>query len=386
MITLSAEVVPVLSGVNSHMRTGLKAKELGITKALVIYDEGVYKGGVVEPVLESLRACKIEIVTYDKVVPNPPDYQINECSDLAKAEGINGIIAVGGGSVMDSAKAVNVLCCNEGPINKFYFPSVIAGTPLPMIALPTTAGTGSEGSFAAVITDTTTNLKGALLDKNFCKFTLTISDPIMYAGLPARPSAYSAFDVLAHTIDGLMSTYNEPYANMFCETAIRKVVEYLPRVIANGKDLEARAEIAFAATIGGNNLNTNMAGCTHTIGHSVGMISHIPHGLAVAMPLPSLIMLHYWKHNIERVKLVGDCFGVKFEGNESPEEIGQIVGKAVFDFMIAVGVDRPCDVKVTEEEYVRACKLMVADIQTPTCFEQLSVSDYKAVIDHMRTL
>ncbi|MCF6265407.1 MAG: iron-containing alcohol dehydrogenase [Desulfuromusa sp.] len=386
MINQSCPIVPVLSGLNAHLRVGIKAKELGMTKVLVVYDLGVYGAGIVTPVIESLEASRIEVVTFDKVTPDPPDHQVDEGGKLANDEKVDGLVAVGGGSVLDCAKAINYLTANPAPINQWFFPIVPQGTPLPMIAIPTTAGTGSEGSFAAVITDTKTGIKGALLDGNFCRYSLAISDPLMYAGLPAKPSAYCGFDVLTHTIDSLFSSYDEPYAHMFAETAIRKVTKFLPRVIKNGKDYEARQEIAFSATIAGNVLNTNMAGNTHCMGHSIGAVTHLPHGLCVALPLVSLIKLFYSKWRPERVQLVGEYFGAQFTGDETADEIGELTGNAIFKFYRECGIENLSELNITDEDFEKALDMMTEDIQTPTTYMLMTRSDYKSVIDHMKSL
>lgn len=386
MISKSAAIVPVLSGINASMRTGIEAKQLGITKALVVYDLGVYNAGIVEPVIESLKASRIEVVKFDKVTPDPPDIMINEGGELAVKENVDGIIAIGGGSVMDTAKGINILCKNPAPINQWFFPIEPQGDPLPMIALPTTAGTGSEGSFAAVVTETSTGIKGALLDLNFCKFSLTVQDPKMYAGLPTKPTVYCAFDVLTHSIDALMSQFNEQYSVMFAEHAIRKVIKYLPRVKENGNDLEARGEIAFAATLGGNILNTNMAGHTHVIGHSIGAICHIPHGLAVSLPLASLIELYYCKWNPERVKMIGELFGLEFNGSETPEEIGKITGGRIIEYIKELGIETLSELNLKKEDIDKAVGIMTSDIQFPTAAVLLSESQFRAVVDHMYSL
>jgi len=386
MISLSAFIVPVLHGENSTMRTGLKATELGIKKALVIYDAGVFKAGIVGPIIESLKASRIEVVTFDKVTPDPPDYMVNEGGELAIREKIDGIVAIGGGSTLDTAKGINFLTCNEGPINKWFFPSSPQGKSVPMIAIPTTAGTGSEGSFAAVVTDSKAGKKGAMLDPEFCRFSLVIQDPKMYVGLPAKPSAYCAFDVLCHAVDSIFSTYNEVYSIAFAEIAIRKVVKYLPQILKNPGDLKARGEVAFAATLGGNVLNTNMAGCTHTMGHSIGAVCHIPHGLAVALTLSSLIELHFCKWDPEKTKLVGDCFGVKFSGEETPEEIGKMTAAAVHKFYLECGIETISQLNLKKEDLAKAVTFMTNDIQTPTVPVLLSGSQYQAVLDHMYTL
>lgn len=386
MITQSAPVVPVLSGLNSHLRVGIKAKELGLTKVLVVYDEGVFRAGIVDPVIENLKASRVEVVTFGKVTPDPPDYQVHEGGKLANDEKVNGLIAIGGGSVLDCAKAINYLTANPPPINQWFFPAVPQGKPLPMIAIPTTAGTGSEASFAAVITDSATGIKKAILDGNFCRYSLTISDPLMYAGLPSKPSAYCAFDILTHSIDSLFSAYDEPYSHMFAETAVRKVVKFLPRVIANGKDYEARQEIAFSATIAGNILNTNMAGNTHCMGHNIGAVCHLPHGLAVALPLVSLMKLFYSKWRPGRARLVGECFGVHFSGAETPEEIGELTGNAIYKFYRDCGIETISELNLNEADLEKAINKMTGDIQTPTTYILMSRSDYVSVIEHMKTL
>lgn len=383
MISKSAEVVPVLHGIDSTYRTGISARELGMSKVLIVTDQVLVDLKLIDPIVENLKSSRVEAIVFSKVVPDPPDYVVEEGATLAKTEKVDGIIAVGGGSAMDAAKAVNMLTANDPPIRQWFFPSDPQGDPLPMIAIPTTAGTGAEASFAAVITDTEVGMKSALMSDRFCKFTLTIQDPKMYAGLPAKPSAYVGFDVLAHTIDSLFSPYNEVYAVAFAEIAIRKIVKFLPRVVKNTQDLEARGEVAFAATLGGNCLNTNMAGNTHTMGHSLGNVLHLPHGLCVALPLASLMEMLYAKWNPKRAQLVGECFGVVFTGQETPEEIGKMTGAAIHKFYLECGIETLSEINPDRELLKKAVAMMPGDMQSPSTYMRVTPTEYQQVIDHM---
>ena len=179
-------------GYLSH--AGVEAKNLGITKAMVIADKGIIACGIVAPIEESLKAEGVDYVIYDQIVPNPRDIHCIAGAEFAREHGIDGMIAIGGGSSMDTAKAVGTLLANGGNIRTWATPAVLEHPIVPLIAVPTTAGTGSEVTFDAVITDTEAHEKLNILDIKIAP-KVALVDPTVLKGLPEKVMASTGVEI-----------------------------------------------------------------------------------------------------------------------------------------------------------------------------------------------
>ncbi|MDR3277936.1 MAG: iron-containing alcohol dehydrogenase, partial [Oscillospiraceae bacterium] len=201
---------PILFGRGVHTRTGEELKRMGVTRALVVFDKGVKAAGIIDKILASIRASGIETVLYDGVQPDPPDWSCEEAAALGVREGVNGVVAVGGGSSLDTGKAAKVLLTNPPPISRYYLAHEDVqpdeSKMYPIIVIPTTAGTGSEATPGGVITDTKTNVKQNVP----CMSNLGIVDPDLTVGLPPLVTATTAVDALCHAAEAFTS--NKPNA------------------------------------------------------------------------------------------------------------------------------------------------------------------------------
>lgn len=311
----TAPFVPVLFGNGSSKALGEKAKAMQVTKMLVVCDPGIVKTGIISNILDILHREGIETIVFDKVLPDPPDTIINEAGQLAAREGVDGILGVGGGSSLDSAKAVNVLIHNPGTIDRYYGPCAPAGDPCPLILVPTTAGTGSECTSVSVVTDSVTHRKMGIVSPRHTLARLAVVDPELYVGMPLIPTAYCAMDALTHAVDTLCRPDPQPFACLYAREAIELIAGNLPLVMENSRDLDARGALALAATLGGCAINGGgKTHLSHAIGHVLGSELHIPHGLACIVALPQLVERYYGAWTPGQMKTVASCMGIDQSG------------------------------------------------------------------------
>lgn len=314
-------------GEGAARQTGSEAKKLGITKAMVVCDAGIKNAGGVDPVLQSLKEAGIPTVLFDKVQADPPDVMVNEGGMLARSEKIDGIVAVGGGSSMDTAKAINILVTNEPPINQYFAYDAPAGV-LPLIAIPTTAGTGSEVTRGGMVTDTVSHTK------NFIPgyATAAIVDPLLHLSMPPAPSVYCAFDAYCHSLESIVTDYTDPISTMYAKESIRLIHRSLRKVLNDGSNVEARGELALAATLAGYAVNRASCHLTHAIGHSIGASLHMPHGLACALCLPQLMERYsFWMP--DQMKIVAEAMGIQVEDDVTSQELAEKTSREVLKLM-----------------------------------------------------
>ncbi len=359
MVAMTGFLVPVLSGEGASAMVGEKAKAMGITNAIIVCDKGVKGSGVVDPIEASLKQAGINVTLFDGVLPDPPDTVVDELAAIAVKNNINGFVAVGGGSSIDTAKTANV-CAKFGGSIKSWFGKYANERAFPIIAIPTTAGTGSEMTYGAVITDTTAHVKSGLGGKAMF-VDLAIVDPTLYVGLPLKPTLACAFDVYTHAVEAIIFPNPEPIATAMAEKAVRLVHKYLPRLIKDLKDLEARGGMAYAATLAGAAINTSLCHNSHAIGHSIGAVCHLPHGLCCAVGFPRLMKL-YGEENPVATRLAAESMGLDLPEGLSPKEIGEKVSAHVAAFIKSTGLQSIKECGVTKEQLEEAVKLMPKDM------------------------
>lgn len=327
---------PVLFGSGAIQMVGEKAKELGCKKVLCVFDAGVKAAGIGEKALASLNQAGIQYVVFDRVLPDPPDYLIDEADALAKQEGIDGIIGIGGGSSMDTAKAISILQKNPGPITNYMNlngPPIYADSGVPTILVPTSAGTGSEVTNMCIITHTKANTKVVVLTCG----TLAIVDPELCMSAPAHVTAYSGLDALAHAAEAITANGRDPYSEQLAVAAIRKIADNLITTYQDPKNTVAREEMSLASNWAGIAFANAMVHIGHGAADSVSASYGTPHGLNCAWTTPPVLEL-VAEAVPDKVKLVGEALGVSFAGNETPAQIGKMTGDACRKLMHAVGI------------------------------------------------
>jgi len=325
-----------LIGVDASEQVGTIAKEYGAKRALLVTDPGIVKTGLLDRIQKSLEKANVAIEVFDDSSTSAPFSSISKC---AKAIGDNGcdlVVGIGGGSVLDLAKLAVVVASHDGDTNILYKPDTMKKPGVPMILLPTTAGTGSEVSNVAVCTDEKTKRKVPVRSDYFWADAVIV-DPMLTLNLPAPITADTGMDVLSHAIEAYTSLKASVVGDTFAEKAIKLVAENLRIAYARGsKHIDARYNMAIAASFGILSLRSSGSYIVHSLSYPLGMKANISHGRACALMLP-YVMDFNLIGNLHRYAKVAELMGESTEGIPLNEKAKKSVG-AVRDLSQDVGL------------------------------------------------
>ena len=260
----------------------------GLNKLLIVTDAGLVQLGIVGRITSELDSAGVAYVVYDGVEPDPNFAQVQSGLDLLVRERCDGVLALGGGSPMDAAKVIAVKATNSKPLHKLEGLLKVRTAPLPLFAIPTTAGTGSEVTIAAVVSDTETHAKKFFVDPQLVPL-MTALDPTLMEGLPPHITAATGMDALTHAVESYLAPTSRPQTERWALAAVRLIFANLPTAFADGKDLEARKSMALASYYAGLAFTRTGVGYVHAIAHTFGAYYGTPHGLANAIVLPHIL-------------------------------------------------------------------------------------------------
>lgn len=265
-------------------------KETGVKKPLVVTDKGIVKVGLAKQLEDILSAAGVPYALYDGTVPNPTEDNVGEAFALYTKEGCDCLIGLGGGSSMDTAKGCGVLATSGGAIDAYCGMGLLKARLPYFIAIPTTAGTGSESTCAAVITNTKGehHRKMVLLDGRLLPNAAVI-DPLLMTSQPASITAATGMDAMTHAIEAYISVAAMEYTDALAIGSIRLIFTYLRRAVANGNDSEAREKMAYAQTMAGMAFSNAGLGLVHSLAHPLSAFYGISHGDANALVLPHVL-------------------------------------------------------------------------------------------------
>ena len=370
----------VLFGEHAADQVGEKTKALGCSKVLVVYDKGVKDAGIVGPVMDNLEKAGLKTVHYGSVLADPPDTMVNECGEIARVEWVDGVVGVGGGSTLDTAKAVNVMLGNPGPIQNYYFkpggPGHKPGKPL--VLVPTTAGTASEITSVAVITNTVMNTKGGVKGAATVA-SIAIVDPLLTLGLPAAITAATGMDTFSHALEAYTSGVRNIMSDVLAEKSLGvSWARYLGRAVKNGSDLEARTNMSFACLIAGMSFADAAPHFGHAFGHTLGSSHHVPHGIGCAIAQPGVIEMVAGLMP-EKVRRVGELMGLKLAENLSPTELGARVSERIVAFSKEIGVPSLKQLNIKESDLAPLAEGLMGDV----CFIFLPLKLEKPDVERM---
>jgi alcohol dehydrogenase class IV len=319
---------------------GFEMEKLGGTKAVLYTDKGLVQAGVAEMVIEAIKASSLELVgVYDKIVQDARLDLINEGAAFYRACGADCMVVVGGGSVMDTAKAINILI--GGGLDDFTPLAEQVGLfegakPLPPhIAFPTTAGTGAEVTFAMVVLNDVDHVKVACAHP-YCNADIAMLDPELTVKLPPKITAFTAMDAMTHAIEAITTPSANPISDGLALHAVRLITKYLPVVIKDPKNVDARGYLLIASTMAGMAFINSFTGGVHATAHALGALYGIPHGLANSIMLPH-VMNYNLKETPARFAMVADAVGIKVD-DLTTEEAARAAVQAIRDLQKAVGL------------------------------------------------
>ena len=264
---------------------GEEAKGLGGSRALVVTDPGIASAGLLEPILAHLKSADLAVTVFDGVEPNPRDTSVARGAEVALSEECDVLVAVGGGSPMDTAKAIGVIQQEGGKITDYEGLGIVTKPITPLIAIPTTAGTGSEVTFWSVVTDSARSFKMSV-GSPLIAARVALVDPELTVGLPASLTAATGVDALTHAVEGFTATLSEPLTDSLAVSAIRLIGKSLRQAYANGSNLEARYNMMLASLLAGVAFGNSDIGGVHCMGEAIGGLYDTPHGVAMAIYLP----------------------------------------------------------------------------------------------------
>jgi len=299
------------------------------SQAFIVTDPGVLKSGVIDRVQGVLEAAGIRVGVYAEVEPNPGTSSVLRGSAALGAFGLAGtvVVPVGGGSSMDSAKVISLHAVNGGDVLAlgWHREDLLPGRPV--VAVPTTAGTGAETNTYGVITDESAGRKGYVGHPSVLP-TWTILDPALTVGLPTAATAATGVDAMTHSLESLLSKNQNPFAEALALQVIRTVGEWLPRAVADGSDLEARSQMLVASHLAGIGQQSGTGvGLIHALGHAIGTRGRLPHGLALAVIMPEVLQFYADEPGLRDRELA--LVGVAFRAASPTESPATAAGAAI---------------------------------------------------------
>ena len=267
------------------------AIDAGGRNVLFVYDQGVKATGIVDRLTGILARHLINVIDFDGVLPDPPDHAVEKAAELAREKQIDLIVACGGGSSLDTAKAINILMTNSAPINDYEGIDKVTNPGVPLIAVPTTAGTASEMTSFCVVTDTIRKKKLVIGGKHVGP-SIALVDPLLTQGMPPTLTAATGMDALTHAIEAYVSKAASVPTDVNAIKAIELISSNLLTATQNGHSVEARTGMALGSMMAGMAFNSTGLGLAHAIAHPLSAHCHLPHGLANAVVLPYVMQFN----------------------------------------------------------------------------------------------
>lgn len=278
----------IIYGTGAVVIAGQEIQRLGANKVLLTTDQGIKGAGLLNPVTSALAKAGIDWVVYDQVEADSDVNIVAEATLMAQENQCNCVLGIGGGSSMDTAKAVAVMSTNPGSIYDYVGLDQVKNDPLPIVAIPTTAGTGSEVTIWAVISDKKKKLKTGIGSIKMMP-DLAICDPELTISLPPLLTAETGMDALTHAIESYVNTATQPISEALAEKSIKMIAEHLRLAVANGEDIEARDGMLMGSLTAALAFNETRLGIAHAWSSPLGAYFSISHGLANAILLPNVM-------------------------------------------------------------------------------------------------
>jgi alcohol dehydrogenase len=362
-----------LMGAGCVKEIGRHAKDLGAKKALIVSGKSRHGEELARDIHSILRKAGMEATIFAGADPNPTDTSVMEGADIYKKEGCNIIIAVGGGSPMDCAKAIGIVVYNGGLINDYEgIGKVTKGIP-PLITVNTTAGTASEMTSFTIITDTKRHIKMAIADPRITP-DVAVNDPELMVSMPPALTAATGMDALTHAVEAYVSTMATPTTDAAAIKAIELISKYLRKAVAHGEDVKVRDMMAHAEYLAGIAFNNASLGYVHSMAHQLGGLYDLPHGVCNAILLPYVEM--YNKQVVpERFAEIAKAMGENIEGltqEEAADRAIDAIKKIAADIGIPSGLK---ELGAREEDLALLAENTMQDICRLTNPRELSKED-----------
>ncbi len=331
-------------GVGSTETMGEEATKLGAKRALIVTDPGVYQAGVTDPVKEVLVKARLSVDVFSEAEPEPTYSKLNATANELRKNNYNLVVAIGGGSSIDTAKGLSLLFTHGGIGQDYGGVEKVPGPCIPVFACPTTAGTGSEVTNIAVFDDRERGIKEGIVS-NYILARIAFVDPTLTYSCPPKVTAASGMDALIHAIEGYTGNKATTFSDALGLKAMQLIVGSLRRAVKDGSDKEARNQMSEGALFAGMAFMNSGCAAVHALAFALGSQFHVPHGVANAVLLPYVIECNL-SCNVSRYATVARMLGVETEGLSDQE---------------------------AAEKGLKATKALAADIGIPTRLRELGV-------------
>ncbi|MCF8696847.1 iron-containing alcohol dehydrogenase [Pseudomonas aeruginosa] len=367
----------VVMGPGLRERTGEYLRELGMAHVLIVTDAGVKAAGLLNGVYASLNEWEIAFDEISDVKANPRSEDINQAAQLYRGKGIQGLLAIGGGSAMDAAKAISLLLTHEGRIEDYEGTFTLRHAIPPIVAIPTTAGTGSEVTCFSVITDTARHFKMSVQDYRVGP-VLALLDSRILDTLPASIAAATGMDALTHAIEAYTCRVSNPISDGLALHAIRLISQYLRPAVLEPGNLHAREQMLVASLIAGMAFGNADVGSVHCISEAIGGMYDTPHGVGNAIFLP-FVFGHNRDADITRHAQVAYALGI--DPNLSPAEAAEAAVGYLFQMSKDLGIPRFAEVKgVREEDFLSIAEKSKKNFSDGSNAKQMTVETYREIV------
>lgn len=348
------QLCPVCFGVGAIAEIGQKAKEYGAEKAFCIYDQGVKMSGIADKVIGCLKEAGVAVDCYDGVLPDAPDTMINEIGAKINGKGYRLVVGIGGGSSLDTAKAVSVLADRPLPIRQYFMSGgagPMNGGETKLILVPTSSGTGSEVTIMSVVHDTERHVKDAVLRPA----DLAIVDPELTVTAPPSVTAACALDAMSHAVEAYTSAESNPRDDLLAIHAVKLVAEHLEAAYKDGSNIEARTALSLASNIAGIAFSDTSVHAGHCAAHEMGLKLKMPHGAACAIALPAVI--EFCADALpEKTRNIAEALGVDVTGVTDAKTLGRCAADAVRTLMRKTGIKSLKELGHSREDVLACAK------------------------------
>jgi alcohol dehydrogenase class IV len=359
---------------------GQFAANLSVKKALLVTDPGLMRLGLPDRVADSLRAEGVACTVFSGVTANPRDSEIMAGADTYRREQCDALVAVGGGSPMDCAKAIGIVCTNERHVLEFEGVDNVERPGPPLICIPTTAGTAADISQFCIVNDTGRKVKIAIVSKTMVP-DVALIDPALTVTMDAHLTAHTGLDALTHAIEAYVSNASSAITDLHALEAVRLVRRHLIQTIKAPDDLEARTGMMLASTYAGLAFSNAILGAVHAMAHSLGGLLDLPHGLCNAILLDHVVDFNL-SAAPQRYRHLGNALGADIPVGAGEDEIRQGTLGAIRELKRAAGVTQTlCDLGMTKAELPLLAENALADACMLTNPRQPTASEVIAIYE-----
>ncbi len=323
MVRVFSTTPRIVMGPGAVKPLGAEVKALGLKSVLIVTDRGVISAGLMKPIEESLKAAKVQVAVFDRVEPDPRYEIVADCVQTARNSKARMLIGLGGGSPMDIAKTSAVMLTNKGPIGAYFGINLVPKPGLPTILIPTTAGTGSEVTPIAILSDEGEKLKKGIVSP-YLYPAVSILDAELTLGLPPQVTAATGIDALIHAIEAYTSVNATAITDMYCIKAIELLYGNIRTAYAKGDNLAARTAMMEGAMLAGIAFANAGVTAVHAFAYPIGAEFHIPHGIANSLMLPHVIRFNALGNVAKFASLAGP-FEISVQGLEKLAIVDKVI-------------------------------------------------------------